>query len=220
MLSSTHDPYIPELRLRTRLALEVALSEGVRFCIQTRSLNVLADMELLARYREQVRVQVSLATSDENFAQVIEPRAPSPHERLRILREAKELGIRTGVIVAPVFPPLTIRPDVRQDLRTLASLLSEVKPDHVFGETLHHRGGNYQLLGEVLREPIHVSNDFDNVAGSVFRGEMKQAGLRATWWSEGNHLSRTLGGFKSAEGQLAAVPAKRGIGGDIIWESV
>jgi len=191
MLSSTHDPYIPELKGMARVILEKALPRGVRFCIQTRSMRVLDDLDLLTRYRDQVRLQVSVATSDVEFARKIEPRVPSPADRVRILKEAKTAGIRTGVIIAPVFPPLALRPDVRRDLKELATMLSAVKPDYVFGESLHIRGGNYRLLEEILHEPIQSKDDFDELVSSVYRGELRRKGLDAIWWPESGHIQST-----------------------------
>ena len=184
MLSSTHDPYIPELKGLARAILEEALPKGVKFCIQTRSTLVLDDLSLLAEYRDQVRLQISLATSVETFARIIEPRVPSPTSRLKILEQAKRSGIRTGVIIAPVFPPLTLRPNVRVDLKELATMLSRIRPDYIFGETLHVRGGNYRLLEGVLREPIASRGNFDDIASSIFREELSGEGLNATWWPE------------------------------------
>ena len=194
MLSSTHDPYIPELKGLARAILEEALPQGVRFCIQTRSTLVLDDLSLLADYRNQVRLQVSLATSNEAFARIIEPRVPSPASRLKILEKAKSSRIRTGVIIAPVFPPVTARPDVVDDLKELATMLSKTCPDYIFGESLHVRGGNYRLLEDVLHEPVASRHDFDETASSILRGELRRKGLTATWWPEHGlaHDSRRL----------------------------
>lgn len=213
MLSSTHDPYIPELKGMAHEILAKALPKGVRFCIQTRSTRVLDDLALLTRYRNQVRLQISLATSDEEFARKIEPRVPSPASRLRILKEAKASGIRVGVIVAPVFPPLNARPDVRRDLKEIASMLSEVKPDYIFGESLHVRGGNYRLLEEILQEPVQSKDGFDEVVSSVYRGELKRRGLDATWWPESRHnRSKDRHNNESAGGTGFLVGANGGIG--------
>lgn len=194
MLSSTHDPYIPELRGLARAILEEALPKGVRFCIQTRSTLVIDDLSLLADYRDQVRLQISLATSNETFARIIEPRVPSPASRLKILEKAKSSGIRTGVIIAPVFPPVTLRPNLGDDLKELATMLSKTRPDYIFGESLHVRGGNYRLLEDVLQEPVASRDDFDEIASSIFRGELSRKGLIATWWPEygQTHGSRGL----------------------------
>lgn len=184
MLSSTHDPYLPELNGLARAILEEALPKGVRFCIQTRSMLVLNDLSLLADYKDQIRLQISLATSREAFASIIEPRVPSPASRLKILKKAKAAGIRTGVIIAPVFPPVTLRPNVEEDLKQLATMLAETRPHYIFGESLHVRGGNYRLLEEVLQEPIASDGNFDEAVSSIFLEETRRNGLNATWWPE------------------------------------
>lgn len=88
MLSSTHDPYLPELRGYTRSILEHALPAGVRFCIQTRSVLVLDDLQLLARYPSQVRLQFSLATSYASLSRRLEPRCAPPLDRIAVLEAA------------------------------------------------------------------------------------------------------------------------------------
>jgi DNA repair photolyase len=103
-MSSTHDPYLPQLADGARKILEAGLSAGVRFCIQTRSPFASRDIPLIARFREQVRLQISIATLNPDFARIIEPRVPSPEARLRLLEKAADAGLRTGVVIAPYFP--------------------------------------------------------------------------------------------------------------------
>jgi len=184
MLSSTHDPYLCELKDATREILEIALPEGVRFCIQTRSHNIMRDFKLLSEFKDQIRIQVSIATSNKKLGHLIEPRVPSVERRIEVLRKAKDLGIDIGVIIAPIFPRLNIRPDIEKDLRNLTELLSEVKPNHIFAESLHLRGNNYQLLEEALGETIHKMNDFDGYAGALLKQTMNKAGLKPIWWSD------------------------------------
>src|SRR5207245_3908479 len=119
MMPSTHDPYLPKRARPARKILEQALPAGVRLCIQTRSYLVTRDLEYLARFPSQVRVQVSIATFDSELARRIEPRVPPPRARLEVLRKAKDLGLAIGVILAPILPELSIRPDVGEDLREM-----------------------------------------------------------------------------------------------------
>lgn len=184
MLSSTHDPYLPEFGGKTRIILEKALQAGVRFCIQTRSPLVSRDLDLLAEFKRQVRLQVSIATFDRHFAQKIEPRVPSPERRLKVLLDAKSRGIRTGVIVAPVFPPNAMRSDVERDLSNIVERLAEISPDFIFGESLHVRGDNLRALRKVLLEEIDTGNGFDREAELAFRKSLGRNGLNGTWWSE------------------------------------
>src|SRR2546428_448042 len=119
MMSSTHDPYLPTIAPWATKILEAALPQGVEFCIQTRSLLVLRDLNLLAEYPKQVRLQVSIATMSRDLARLIEPRVPPAEARIDVLRAAKDAGLDVGVILAPIFPPVQARPDAEEDLRSM-----------------------------------------------------------------------------------------------------
>lgn len=181
MMSSTHDPYLPKLREASRAILEQALPAGVRVCIQTRSFLVLEDLDLFQEYRDQIRLQVSIATAMPEFARLIEPRVPLPSRRLEVLRRGKDAGLRVGVILAPIFPPVQARPDVVKDLDLLAGELAPIEPDHIYGESLHIRGPNVRLTEEVLGERLTLDG-FDSVAGFHFRRALRGVGLTGTWW--------------------------------------
>lgn len=184
MMSSTHDPYLPQLAEYTRQMLEKALPAGVRLCIQTRSPLALKDLDILAEHRRLVRLQVSIATMDADLARKIEPRVSPPERRLDLLREAKEAGLEVGVIVAPVFPPMGSRPDGWRDLKELLKRLSSIKPDRIFGESLHVRGQNLKLVEEALGESIVFPENFDHEAGHAFSSELAKYGLPGEWWPE------------------------------------
>ncbi len=184
MMSSTHDPYLPKLAPAARRILERALPAGVEICLQTRSFLVTKDLDLLAQYPAQVRLQVSIATMNRDFARLIEPRVPPPEARLEILRRAKAAGLDVGVILAPIFPPTKTRPDTVDDLRRMAEALEDIEPDHVYGESLHVRGQNLRLLNEALGEPVRVTTGFDRGIAKIFHEELRKAGLRGIWWYE------------------------------------
>lgn len=184
MMSSTHDPYLPKLVRAARDILEHALRAGVRFCIQTRSFLVTRDLDLLAEYANQVRLQVSIATMSRDLARLIEPRVPSPEARLEILRRARNAGLTVGVILAPIFPPTQIRPNVAGDIRAMAQALEDLQPDYLYGESLHLRGQNFRLLEEALGEPVKVTQGFDKEISRTFHHELGRVGLRGVWWPE------------------------------------
>ncbi len=184
MMSSTHDPYLPKLTGAARRILEHALPAGVRICLQTRSFLVTKDLDLLAEFKDQVRLQISLATMNRDLARKIEPRVPSPEMRLEVMRRAKAKGLCVGVILAPVFPPTTTRPDFVEDLEAMIRKLTEIEPDHIYGESLHIRGENIQLVQEALGEEIFMGRGFDRAAQRVFDRELSANGLEGTWWPE------------------------------------
>jgi DNA repair photolyase len=189
LMSSTHDPFLPQLVEGAMKILEAALPKGVKFCIQTRSPLAARSIPLLARYREQVRLQVSIATMDRYFSRLIEPRVASPEARLNLLRKAKEAGLKVGVIIAPVFPPVPQRPDWRSDMEEIFRALADIEPDFIYGESLHIRGMNVVYLREVLGVEIgHKElSRLDREAGRLFRELTRRYRLRGTWWYEYGH---------------------------------
>ena len=184
MMSSTHDPYLPKLVGYARKILTRALPAGVRLCVQTRSCLVVNDFDILAEHHNQVRLQVSIATMNRDLARLIEPRVPPPGRRLEVLRKASQAGLRTGVILAPIFPTLPIRPDLRGDIREIAEALAEIHPDHIYGESLHIRGENLRLTEETLSHPLQMDRLFDRSASRIFHEELRRAGLKGVWWPE------------------------------------
>lgn len=184
LLSSTHDPYLPQLALITRRILERALPEGVKFCIQTRSPLVIKDFDILVKYAKNVRLQVSIATMNNSFSRLIEPRVAPPMVRLNIIKRAKESGLETGVILAPIFPPTKMRSDVKEDLNKIMEQLALIKPDHIYGESLHIRGGNIRLIKQTLREDFGDFKTFESEIKHLFKSKLREYGLKGTWWPE------------------------------------
>jgi DNA repair photolyase len=91
-----------------------ALSEASNpFSILTKSTLVLRDLDLLveAATRTDVRVNLSIGTLDEDVWRRSEPGTPAPRLRVDAVRRLNEAGIPCGVLVAPVLPGLSDRPD-------------------------------------------------------------------------------------------------------------
>ena len=186
LMSSTHDPYLPQLYPIPRRILEAALPEGVRFCIQTRSPLVLKDLDLLIEYKEQVRLQVSISTYYPKFARLIEPRVPPPNARFEIIKKAKEKGIDIGVIIAPIFPPNPARKNMAQDLDMIMKTLAEINPDHIYGEMLHARGANLIMIESLLNTKFKRENllSWDSEIEYLFYNKLAKYGLSGDYWPE------------------------------------
>jgi len=183
MMSSTHDAYLAQLNKSARSILEHALPAGVKFCIQTRSPLVEKDFDLIAEYRDQVRLQVSIATYDDTLSRLVETRVVPPRRRMETLRKAKERGLRTGVILAPIFPAVRVRPDVRADLEAMIDDLAPIKPDHIYGESVHIRGINLAYVENALGEKVELRG-FDWTAEKMFHDILTAHGLKGRWWVE------------------------------------
>ncbi|TKD17426.1 PA0069 family radical SAM protein [Rhodobacter capsulatus] len=110
-LGTATDPYQPieaEWGL-TRGLLQVLSDFNHPVLLTTRGAGVLRDLDLLGSMakRNLVHLAVSLTTLDEDLARKLEPRAPTPQTRLRIIREAARAGIPVRVMAAPIIPGLT-----------------------------------------------------------------------------------------------------------------
>lgn len=183
MMSSTHDAYLPQLLPITRKILERALPEGVKFCIQTRSPLATRDFDLLKEYKDQIRIQVSIATLNHDLARAVESRVSPPEGRFKILEKAKEVGLDTGIIIAPVFPSVKIRPSPFEDLENILQLVAKVKPDHIYGESLHMRGSNMGEVEMALGERPNLEG-FDKKIQRAFNILLKKYKLEGVWWPD------------------------------------
>ncbi|MDO5528980.1 MAG: PA0069 family radical SAM protein, partial [Paracoccus sp. (in: a-proteobacteria)] len=109
------DPYQPaEAKLAIMPGLwRVLLDWNHPASLVTRGQTVLRDLPLLAEMaaRRLLHVGVSVTTLDAALARSLEPRAPAPSTRLRMIREMAGAGIPVRVMVAPVIPVLT-EPDI------------------------------------------------------------------------------------------------------------
>lgn len=110
-MGSMSDPYNPrEERLRlTRGALELIHTYGYGVTLITKSDLVKRDTDILKAIADKmpVLVKITITTTDDKLAKIIEPNAPLPSERLEAIRTLSELSIYTGVLLTPVLPFIT-----------------------------------------------------------------------------------------------------------------
>ncbi|MHC5024494.1 MAG: PA0069 family radical SAM protein [Planctomycetota bacterium] len=95
----------------TRGCLEIMAASRQPVGIVTKSRLVLRDLDHLADLasHQAIRVAVSVTTLDNRLASTLEPRASSPTDRLETIRQLRERGIPTTVLVAPIIPGLNDR---------------------------------------------------------------------------------------------------------------
>lgn len=110
-IGTATDPYQPaeaKMGIMRRL-LEVLRDFNHPVAIVTRGAGVLRDLDILSEMAGcgLVHVGVSLTTLDEELARKMEPRAPAPQTRLRMMREIARAGVPLRVMAAPIIPGLT-----------------------------------------------------------------------------------------------------------------
>ena len=106
LMSFLTDCYTPaEARLKvTRACIQRLLEAGYKLRLQTRSVLVERDFDLLRAHPGQVMLGTSLPHLDDRLARVLEPRAAGPTRRLRMLEKAAYVGIPVYAAIAPVYP--------------------------------------------------------------------------------------------------------------------
>lgn len=108
-IGTATDPYQPAERrygiLRSMLEI-IAGERGRSVWITTKSDLVARDAELLARIGQRNYIQVSLTitTTDEELARLVEPYAPRPSLRFAAIEKLSAAAVNCGVMCAPVMP--------------------------------------------------------------------------------------------------------------------
>ena len=97
----------------TQGVIRVLAEAGNPFSILTKSTLILRDLDILAdaARRTDVGVNLSIGTLDEEVWRLTEPGTPPPRRRLEAVRRLNEAGVACGVLVAPIIPGLSDRPE-------------------------------------------------------------------------------------------------------------
>lgn len=109
-LSGNTDCYQPAERKFeiTRKLLEVCVEFNQPVAIITKNSGILRDKDILKKLASKnlVSVIVSTTSFDEELRRVMEPRTTTGKQRLRVMKELSEAGVRVGVMLGPMIPGL------------------------------------------------------------------------------------------------------------------
>jgi DNA repair photolyase len=110
------------------------------FSILTKGTLILRDLDVLtqAAERTDVHCAFSIGTLDEAVWKATEPGTPHPLRRVEAVRRLNEAGIPTGVLVAPILPGLSDRP---QQLEEVTTACLEAGATSITPIALHLRPG-------------------------------------------------------------------------------
>lgn len=189
-MGTNTDPYQPIEAERgiTRQVLQVLSDFNHPVAMVTRGATILRDLELWASLaaRGLGQVGISLTTLDAGLARAMEPRAPTPATRLRMIRELSAAGVPVRVMAAPMIPVLTghelepILTAAREAGATAASTIPIRLPHEVaplFRDWLtRHRPAMAQHVMNRI-QAIRGGRDNDPRFGSRMRGEGVEAEL-------------------------------------------
>jgi DNA repair photolyase len=109
-LSGNTDCYQPAEKkfMLTRQILEVCLEFNQPVGIITKHAGILRDKDILSKMAERklVSVLVSTTSFNEELRRVMEPRTTTGKQRIRVIKELNDAGVRAGVMLGPMIPGL------------------------------------------------------------------------------------------------------------------
>jgi DNA repair photolyase len=137
-IGTATDPYQPAERRYgvTRAMLEIIARErGRSIWITTKSDLVARDVDVIARIGERNRVQVNMTvtTTDERLARLLEPYAPRPSLRLAAIRTLTSGGVPCGVLCCPLMPLIN---DSQANIDAVAAAAAEAGAVSFWGNVL------------------------------------------------------------------------------------
>jgi DNA repair photolyase len=189
------DPY-QRVEGRYRLMrgiIEALIDHRNPFSILTKGTLITRDLDLLVRAAEHAPVSAafSIGTLDEQVWRETEPGTPSPRARIEAVRSLVDAGIPTGVLMAPVLPGISDRPD---QLRAVVEAALDAGASHVSPIMLHLRPGvreeflpwlqqehpdlvqRYELLYRTPYGPKSERDTLSRRVGAMTRGRTTGAG--------------------------------------------
>ncbi|NJE13413.1 radical SAM protein [Thermococcus sp. LS2] len=138
-LSYSSDPY-PTIERQfgiTRKVLQLFKRYNVRCMILTKSDIFKRDLDILRELK--CAVGITVTTIDEEKAKALEPNAPSPKDRIRALKRAKDSGIPVYARIDPIIPFYTW-----EDFEETVNALSFVS--HITVSTLKLRADSWKRM--------------------------------------------------------------------------
>lgn len=146
---SMTDPYIPlESEIgNVRKALSLAYQYGFGFTLITKSNRVLRDLDLIKAINEKTKcvVQMTLTTYDEELCKKIEPNVCTTRERFEALKQMRDAGIPTIVLLCPILPFIN---DTEENITGILNYCIEAEVYGIvcFGMGLTLREGNREYF--------------------------------------------------------------------------
>ena len=135
----------------TRGIVEALIERANPFSILTKSTLVLRDLDLLteATRRTEVRVNLSIGTLDDEVWRTTEPGTPHPRRRVQAVERLNSAGVPTGVLIAPVLPGLSDRPE---QLEAVVGACVDAGARSISPVLLHLRPGVKEVFTDRLAE--------------------------------------------------------------------
>lgn len=138
-VSDSYQPCEKELELmRDVLKLMIRYQNPVN--ISTKSTLILRDIDLLAELSKvaDVNLTCTVTCADESIQRIIEPRAATSLERMKVLQILKQkTNASVGILMMPIIPYIT---DSYENIEAIYKLAQQIDLDYIVPGTLYLRG--------------------------------------------------------------------------------
>lgn len=129
--------------------LQIAYTNNLKIILSTKSSLVVHDpwLHTITQLAEKgnIIVQITLITLNEKISKCLEPGAPSPEERLKIIQKLSDNNIPVIVRIQPLIPFLN---DDKDSLEELITSVSSAGAKQVIAE--YYRFLSYQELADII----------------------------------------------------------------------
>jgi len=157
-ISTVTDPYQPleQKYLLTRYCLEQLLKADFPIHIQTKSILVTRDIDLVSRFSES-QVMMSIATVHDEQRKLLEPYSSSIPERLRALRDYSDAGVNTSVFFGPMYPTTSL-----EEIPSILDTFRESGVTEIWIDFLRLKPGIWENIKNGLKQNQEVFRVFSH----------------------------------------------------------
>jgi DNA repair photolyase len=128
-VSTVTDPYQPiESKTQlTRKCLEILANNDFPISIQTKSILVLRDIDLMKPGKFDVGVTITMM--DHDLARKLEPKSSPPDARAHVLEELSSRGFETWVFLGPIIPQIN---DSKESIAQVVEVAKKTKSKLIY----------------------------------------------------------------------------------------
>lgn len=155
-ISTVTDPYQPVEKkyLLTRYCLEQLLKVDFPIHIQTKSILVTRDIDLISRFSDS-QVMISIGTIHDEQRKLLEPNSSSIKERLQALRIYSDAGVKTSVFFGPVYPTISF-----EEIPSILNTFQESGATEIWIDLLRIKPGILENIMIKLTQNQELSHAF------------------------------------------------------------
>jgi DNA repair photolyase len=167
MVSSATDPYQPaEIKYGlTRKCIQVLQRYKAPYYVFTKSTNILRDLDLHKKYRDNCFLVWSITTCDEKIRRLIEPGTPPSDAIFDTIRKFIDAGVCCAVNIDPILPLIT---DSETQLDKILDACSESGVRHVSGAVLRLRADIWERM-KIVIELLDIPDGIHKYQKNIFQ---------------------------------------------------